>query len=530
MPTNPNRSTVRGSYRIPFGGARAVGPIPKDERFEVTVRVRRKAPLQSLEEDGFQADQLPGKRRYLTRDQYVSTHGADPADLAKVEAFARAYGLVVVETSMARRSVFLSGTAAKFATAFGTTIEHYEHDGGTYRGRIGPLTVPTDLADFVEGVFGIDDRPVAKPHFQRYRPAPSIGIQAHIAGNSFTPPELAKLYSFPTGLDGTGQCIAIIELGGGYRMADINTYFKELGLPVPNVTTVRVDGGQNQPSTSDSADSEVMLDIEVAAAIAPKALIAVYFAPNTDKGFLDAITMAIHDTAKKPSVISISWGSAEQNWSGQAMTSFDQAFQTAAALGVTVCCASGDNGSGDGEADGKAHVDFPASSPYALGCGGTKLTIEGNAISSEQVWNEGTNSATGGGVSDFFPMPGYQSASEIPVSANDPTHKGRGVPDVSGDADPTTGYDVRVDGQEFVIGGTSAVAPLWAGLIALANQKLGRPVGFLNPLIYGSLVGTGSFQDILVGNNGAYSANPDWDACTGWGTPNGLNLLHALGG
>ena len=212
------------------------------------------------------------------------------------------------------------------------------------------------------------------------------------------------------------------------------------------------------------------------------------------------------------------------------MTSFDQAFQTAAALGVTVCCASGDNGSGDGEADGKAHVDFPASSPYALGCGGTKLTIEGNAISSEQVWNEGTNSATGGGVSDFFPMPGYQSASEIPVSANDPTHKGRGVPDVSGDADPTTGYDVRVDGQEFVIGGTSAVAPLWAGLIALANQKLGRPVGFLNPLIYGSLVGTGSFQDILVGNNGAYSANPDWDACTGWGTPNGLNLLHALGG
>jgi kumamolisin len=530
MPTNPKRSTVRGSDRVPLHGARAVGPVPKDERFEVTVRVRRKAPLQSLVADGFDTDQLPGKRRHLTHDQYASAHGADPADLTKVEAFARAHGLVVVETSTARRSVFLSGTAPDFAAAFGTTIEHYEHDGGTYRGRTGPLTVPADLADVVEGVFGIDDRPVAKPHFQRYKPVPSIGIQAHDAGNSFTPPELAKLYTFPTGLDGTRQCIAIVELGGGYRTADIKAYFQKLGLTVPHVKTVRVDGGRNQPSTADSADGEVMLDIEVTAAIAPKALIAVYFAPNTDKGFLDAITMAIHDTTNKPSVISISWGSSEQNWTEQAMTSFDQAFQSAAALGVTVCCASGDNGSGDGEADGKAHVDFPASSPYALGCGGTKLTAAGNTISSEQVWNEGTNSATGGGVSDFFPMPAYQSAAGIPPSANDHHHTGRGVPDVAGDADPATGYVVRVDGQEFVIGGTSAVAPLWAGLIALVNQKLGHPVGFLNPLIYGSLVGTGSFQDVTSGNNGAYGAKLGWDACTGWGTPNGVKLLHALGG
>ena len=528
MPTKPNRSTVRGSNRVPLHRAHAAGQVPADERFEVTVRVRRKAPLQSSAADGFDTDQSPGQRRYLTREQYVSAHGADPADLAKVEAFARAHGLVVAETSAARRSVFLSGTAADFAAAFGTTIEHYKHDGGTYRGRTGPLTVPANLADVVEGVFGIDDRPVAKPHFQRYKPAPSYGIQAHTADNSFTPPEVAKLYTFPTGLDGTGQCIAIIELGGGYREADIKAYFKELDLPVPNVRTVRVDSGNNQPSTADSADGEVMLDIEVAASIAPKALIAVYFTSNTDKGFLDAITMAIHDTTNKPSVISISWGSSEQNWTGQAMTSFDQTFQTAAALGVTVCCASGDAGSGDGEADGKAHVDFPASSPYALGCGGTKLTAARNTISSEVVWNEGTNSATGGGVSDFFPVPAYQSAAGIPPSVNNPQHTGRGVPDVAGDADPETGYSIRVDGQEGVIGGTSAVAPLWAGLIALFNQGLKHPVGFLNPLIYGSLVGTGCFRDIISGNNGAYTAKPRWDACTGWGSPNGVNLLSAL--
>jgi kumamolisin len=526
----PNRTTVRGSDRAPLHNARAVGPVPTDERFEVTVRVRRKAVLRSLEADGFHMDRLPGKRRYLTHDQYTATHGADTGDLAKVEAFAKAHGLVVVETSEARRSVFLSGTAANFAAAFGTTIEHYEHDGGTYRGRTGPLTIPSELADVIEGVFGIDDRPVAKPHFQRYMPAPSIGLRAHAAGSSFTPPELAKLYSFPTGLDGTGQCIAIIELGGGYRTADIKAYFQKLGVPVPKVKTVRVDGGSNHPSTPDGADGEVMLDIEVAAAVAPKALIAVYFAPNTDKGFLDAITMAIHDKTNKPSVISISWGGAEQNWTGQAMTSFDQAFQSAAALGITVCCASGDNGSADGETDGKAHVDFPASSPFALGCGGTKLTAAGNTISSEQVWNEGTNSATGGGVSDFFPVPTYQSKAAVPPSANDSRHTGRGVPDVAGDADPATGYVVRVDGQEFVIGGTSAVAPLWAGLIALMNQKLAHPVGFLNPLIYGSLAGTGSFQDVTTGSNGAYAAKAGWDPCTGWGSPCGVKLLQGLAG
>jgi kumamolisin len=529
MATSPNRKAVRGSERAALPGARPVGPVPKSERFEVTVRVRRRTPLQSLAAKGFQADQLPGKRNYLTREEYAASHGADPADLEKVEAFARAHGLVVVETSLARRSVFLSGTAADFDAAFGTTIEQFEHDGGTYRGRTGPLTVPPDLADVVEGVFGIDNRPAAKPHFQRGKEV--AGAQPHLANGSFTPPELAKLYGFPAGLDGSGQCIAIIELGGGYRTADIQAYFHKLGLPVPNVKTVRVDGGNNQPSNPNSDDGEVMLDIEVAAAVAPKALIAVYFAPNTTKGFLDAITTAIHDTVNRPSVISVSWGMAEKNWTGQAMTSFDQAFQTAAALGVTVCCAAGDNGSTDGVGDGMQHVDFPASSPFALGCGGTKLVGAGTSITSETVWNENPlSSATGGGVSDFFPVPTYQSAAGIPVSANPGGHKGRGVPDVAGDADPATGYFVRVDGQEFVIGGTSAVAPLWAGLVALMNQKLGHRVGFLNPLIYGSLVGAAVFRDITVGNNGAYSAKPGWDACTGWGTPIGAKLLHALGG
>src|SRR5712671_194694 len=530
MPNAANYIVIAGSDRAaPLHGARAVGPVPSDERFEVTVRVRRRTMLGSLAANGFHSDQAPTKRKYLTREQYAADHGADPADIAKVEAFAKANGLIVIETSLARRSVFLSGTAGNFAKAFRATIQQHEHDGGTYRGRTGELSVPAELAPIIEGIFGIDNRPVAKPHFQRSKPLQGLRPHAGPAG-SFAPPDLAKLYSFPSGLDGSGQCIGIIELGGGYRNVDIGAYFRKLGIPAPQVKTVRVDGATNKPSTSDSDDGEVMLDIEVAAAVAPKALIAVYFAPNTDQGFLDALTMAVHDTTNKPSVISISWGGAEINWTTQAMTSFDQALQTAAALGVTVCCASGDNGSGDGVGDGKEHVDFPASSPFALGCGGTKVIATGTAISSEVVWNESIDSATGGGVSDFFPVPAYQSVTGIPGSANPGGPMGRGVPDVGGDADPATGYQVRVDGQEFVIGGTSAVAPLWAGLIALMNQKLGQPVGFLNPLLYGSLVGKGCFKDITSGSNGAYLAKSGWDPCTGWGSPNGTKLLQALGG
>jgi kumamolisin len=534
-----SRKVLDSTERKPLASARAIGPVPHDERFEVTVRVRRRTPISKLVAGGQHVAEAPEKRKYVSREEYAAQHGADPADIERIERFAREYGLLVAGSSPARRSVFLSGTAAQFEKAFGTKIAHYECEGVTYRGRSGKLSVPTEIADAVEGVFGIDDRPVARPHFQRL--VREGGAAAERAANtSFTPPQLAKLYDFPAGADGSGQCIALVELGGGYRPADIAAYFRELGIPTPKVSAVRVDGGTNHPTNANSADGEVMLDIEVAAAVAPKAHIVVYLAPNSDKGFLDAITTAIHDSTNKPSVISISWGNPEKNWTQQAMTTFDAAFQTAAALGVTVCCAAGDAGSGDedpdalaqiGETpDGLAHADFPSSSPFALACGGTKLTASGGKITSEVVWNEDPQrSATGGGVSDQFPLPVYQNGAGVPPSANPNKHRGRGVPDVAGDADPATGYHIRVDGQEGAIGGTSAVAPLWAGLIALCNQKLPAPVGFLNPLLYGPH-GKGVCRDITSGNNGAYHAQKGWDACTGWGSPEGAKLLAALKG
>ena len=276
-----------------------------------------------------------------------------------------------------------------------------------------------------------------------------------------------------------------------------------------------------------NSDGEVMLDIEVAGAVAPAAHIVVYFAPNTDQGFHDAITTAVHDTTNKPSVVSISWGGPEDSWTQQARDAMLSACTDAAAVGVTITAAAGDDGATDGVSDNKLHVDLPACLPPVLACGGTRLDTNKNKITNETVWNElaKNEGATGGGVSRIFPIPTYQSSAGVPVHP-ETKFAGRGVPDVSGDADPVTGYQVRVDGKNMVIGGTSAVAPLWAGLIALLNQQLGTPVGFVHPALYA--IGTPAFRDISSGNNGGYSAGPNWDACTGFGSPNGDALLKAL--
>ncbi len=524
MQTAQNRIDVRGSERTSLPDAQAIHPLTPDERLEVTVRVRAKSNNNETLTASALADVLPAHRTYLSREELASQFGADPQDIKQVTDFAHAHGLAVVHTDLAQRSVLLAGPAAAFEAAFGTKLHQYSYPEGTYRGRTGPITVPTALDDIVQGVFGLDDRPQAEAHFQVRPPAGLGAIVAHAATQSFTPPQLTKLYDFPARLDGTGQCIAIIELGGGFKPQDLKTYFTSLKLPVPSVKVVSVNGARNQPTNANSADGEVLLDIEVAAAVAPKAQLVVYFAPNTSQGFLNALTAAVHDKTNQPSIISISWGGPESTWTAQAMDQFNQAFQAAALLGVTICCAAGDNGSADGVADGRPHADFPASSPYALACGGTKLTASGQQISSEVVWNEGADSATGGGLSAHFPVPSYQRALRLPTAAK----AGRGLPDVAGNADPNTGYQVRVDGQNMVIGGTSAVAPLWAGLLALLNQQLPKPVGFLNPLLYGSLAGKGVCRDITSGNNGAFAAGPGWDACTGWGSPQGNNLLAAL--
>lgn len=513
---------LAGSERRLPPHARWIEPVDPQQRIEVSVYVRDPAPDDQAGNVDVYA-RRPGPQ--VSREEYIARHSADPNDIAVIERFAREHHLTVVDVDPTSRKIVLSGTVHHLTTAFATQLHHYEHEGVRFRGRSGYLHVPDYVDQIVTGVFGLDDRPQARAHL-RFAPLAA-------PRNAYTLPQLTQLYDFPTGIDGSGECIGLIELGGGYNDQDLITFFQQLGLTKPQILSVSVDGAQNSPSGDpNSADGEVALDIEVVGAVAPGARIVVYFAPNTDRGFLDAITQAIHDTTNNPSIISISWGGPEASWTSQAMTTMDQAFQAAASLGITVCVAAGDNGSSDGVNDQKAHVDFPASSPNVLGCGGTRLDSSDGQIVDEVVWNESANGdgATGGGVSDFFSLPTWQANAHVPPSVND-QHSGRGVPDVSGDADPETGYQVYVDGQSAPIGGTSAVAPLWAGLLALVNQKRGKAVGYLNPYLYQNyqqLSQSKALRDVTSGNNGAYSAGPGWDACTGLGTPDGSRLLQAL--
>lgn len=497
------RAPLPGSEKPAFAAAAARTTSGSRKRISVSVVLHCSKPIPSSAVAG----------KHLTRAQFKAVHGSDPAGVKAVTAFAKAFSLTA-KSEPARCTVVLTGTVANMEKAFGVSL-HEQADGKvSYRVREGAIHLPASLLPHVQAVLGLDNRPQAKPHFRIVSP--------RATSTSFTPPQIAQLYQFPAGAKASGQTIALIELGGGFRNADITAYFKSLGIAKPTVTAVSVDGGKNSPGDASGADGEVMLDIEVAAAVAPGAKIAVYFAPNTDQGFLDAITTATHDTKNKPTVISISWGGPESSWTAQARNALDQACKAAAALGITVTAAAGDNGSDDGVGDGANHVDFPASSPNVLACGGTRLTATGNSIGSEVVWNEAASNegATGGGISTAFPQPSWQSSITT-------TQSGRGVPDVAGDADPTTGYQVRVDGQTMVIGGTSAVAPLWAGLIALSNSQNKNAAGLLQSKLY-TATGSKAFRDITSGNNGTYQAAAGWDACTGLGTPIGTAIISLL--
>ena len=524
-----SRTVLPGSEKAPIARAAGEKPAPPATKITVSVVVRRKTPLK--------AAHITGKQR-LTRAQFRASHAADPAAVKLVRSFAKEFALSVQPGTPApgRRTIKLTGTVANMQKAFGVSLMHKTLDGVTYRVREGSIDLPTELEGYVVAVLGLDNRPQAEPHFRVLGEEGAVAARAaqgegfaspHAGGNvSYSPVQVAQLYGFPQGITAANQTIGIIELGGGFRQTDIAAYFKALGQKTPNVIAVSIDKGKNNPTNSNSADGEVMLDIEVAAAVAQGARIVVYFAPNTDQGFIDAVAHAVHDSTYNPSVISISWGSAEINWTAQAMSALDAACQSAAALGITITVASGDNGSSDSVTDGKDHVDFPASSPHVLGCGGTNLQGSGSAITAETVWNaQPQGGATGGGVSNVFPLPSWQSSSGVPKPTN--PKGGRGVPDVSGDADPASGYMVRVDGKNFVIGGTSAVAPLWAGLIAIANQQNGKSAGFIQPAIYAAK-SKAAFRDITQGNNGSFKAGTGWDACTGLGSPIAPQLIKAV--
>jgi len=475
----------------------------------------------------------------FSREQFENNFGASQEDLEKVAEYARSRGLQVSEMDAARRWVIARGTAAQMQAAFGVQLNVYARGDEQWRGRKGQVHVPAELEGVIIGVFGLDNRKVG-----------GRNVSAPAAIGNLSPADVARLYNFPAGVTGAGQTIGILEMGGGYRQSDVADYFRSLGMAAPTLVDVSIDGATNSPG-DDGADAEVLLDICVAGAVAPGAQIAVYFAPQSLQGWVDAITKAIHPGAgdPTPSVLSISWyvtnGDDADTLRAEGIPTAEideisAAFQDAMLLGKqgpAIFVASGDTGSDSKRGDGKAHVQYPASDPWVTCCGGTAISnVSGNSFD-ETTWNDvwqGEPGATGGGVSYYFDPPAWQSGARVPVSANGDGRRGRGIPDIAGNASPNSGYLMSLNGTQFPGAGTSAVAPLYAGLGALLNAALGGRTGFLNERLYALGAASRVFRDVNDGGtnalNGApgYSSGAGWDACTGWGSINGTALLQAL--
>ncbi|PCE30460.1 hypothetical protein BZL54_20850 [Burkholderia ubonensis subsp. mesacidophila] len=476
----------------------------------------------------------------MSYDELVSKYGAEAGDLDTVEKVLTSFGLTVTSRSTATRAVQVAGPVDAMEKAFGVQLFRVKHDTWLYRGRVGEIHIPQSLDGIVTGVFGLDSRPMIK-HRKLMELQAAGALPPAKARPWYLPQELADAYRFPAG-DGAGQTIGILEFGGEYLPHDLQLFVQMGGLPAtPGVTVKNVHVLPPQQKNDPDAIGETMLDVEVIAGVCPKADIVVYFSQWTEKGWVDILDAAITDNATL-SVLSISYGLAEGQdiWTQQAIDEINATLKELAAVGITVCAASGDDGSDDQVADGQAHVSFPASSPYVLSVGGTTLT---RATGSEVAWFEGDGlrrdqgGSTGGGISAMNPRPSWQTAN-IP-SVNPHAPDGRIVPDVAANAAGSTGYFMVAQNTPQVSGGTSAATPLWAALIARLRQA-GKPVGFLTPLLYqanpnthGQPLGAVGCNDITMGSNAAgtaagYSAGVGFDAVTGWGSPDGAALLANL--
>ena len=528
-------SPLIGSDRKPLPGAKSTGRTNAHTVLNVTLKLRRKKAL----------PEIAGRpEKPLTRQQLAEQYGAATVDLdAVVKAFAP-FGLKVAEKNAATRTVKLSGTVAAMEQAFQVKLFNYKHESGDYRGRVGRVSVPSSVKEIVQGVFGLDNRRVVRR--RRPQQAASHKPLTSVPSAWYTPSELAAHYNFPSG-DGSGQTVGLLEFGGGYFPSDLTEFCKLANIAAPpTVVTLSTDG--TATNVKDGAEGEVMLDIEVVAGVCPKAKIAVYFAQFTEQGWISAVDAAVHDQTNDPGVLSASWGEAEDTdiWTAAAMTQINETLQEAAQIGVTVCIAAGDDGSSDAVADGHAHVDFPSASPYVLSVGGTTIPSK-EASGQDIVWREGdglradNGGSTGGGVSTVFPRPAWQSAIQI-QPLNPGAIVGRCIPDLAANADwNASPYLLCVDGKAQPNGGTSAATPLVAGLLTLINASRGtaQRVGYLTPVLYQTIpsangtVGSAGCTDVKSGDNntasiGGFSAGPGYDAVSGWGAPNGRNLLEAL--
>lgn len=468
-----------------------------------------------LRSPGTPSDSANASVAPITRDALRrQRENALAAPLRTISRFAARHRLEVTEQDPARRLIRLAGTAAAFEAAFKTELYDYQDGEHRFRARSGSLCLPRTLARIVESVLGFTTRRVVSPALG------SLGTPSSNGG--YSPAAFAALYDFPKMThSGTGQRIALVQAGGVYYPSDTVEAFAAMGLEAPTVIQVPVPGVDQPPDMT--MDRELALDVQVAGATAPGATLLIYVAADGFAGVIDAVSYAVHDEANHPTILSISFGAVESAWGNAALATLNGILNDAARLGMTVVAASGDS-LATGGYPGTAQVSYPASDPNVLACGGTMLRNDGAALG-EAVWNDGNGNGSGGGISASWPVPSYQAHLSLPADAVT-GKQGRGVPDVAAIADRASGCSIRCRGNWLVENGTSAGAPLWAGLIALINAQLGKNVGFVNPTLYAS---PGAFNDVVHGDNRSggigYSAANGWDPCTGLGSPRGSAIL-----
>lgn len=516
-----------------------IRPTSENETATVTLILRRRSGgpgLKGLSEFSARSG-INGQT--MTREQFAAAYGADPSELNQVVEFAEEKGLHVLERHPGRRSVVVRGKIGALNKAFRVRMTDYSIGRGKkYRSHAGPAFLPNSIAKMVEAVIGLHERPVPAKHW-----VTRLSQTDPPNTNPVTPQQVATLYDFPPG-DGSGQTIGIYEMQTsegppGYANEDLVRTMQAFGggLKTPAPIDVSVDGVAN----SGVSDGETGLDITVASAVAPGATIAVYFTGGTVQSIVHAVQRMVHPGQgdPQPTILSISYGwgpddESAHSFADQDYTQLNQLFQDAANLNITVLVSSGDSGAFVASQT-QAQTSYPSTDPWVISCGGTAIgNIQGENFD-EYCWNDGAQGgATGGGVSARFPVPSYQSSAGIP-KRNGTNKPGRGVPDIAGNASPFSGYPQFINGKSEPVGGTSAVAPLYAGLIARINSNLGVSVGFINPILYN--LEASAFREISSppgpANNSfngvtGYSVHSGWNGCTGLGSSNGVALQDGL--
>lgn len=445
----------------------------------------------------------PSLRRYENRHAFEERTTCDPNDVAVLRAYCAQFDISVDESRW--RCVIARGRLSRFIDAFGAQVAVFVDEAQrSFRARSGPLRAPENIAKIVRAVFGFSQWPRARRLGALERHATPLSIS-----------EITSRYAFPDA-DGAGETIAIVQMGGAFRLDDFTACMKAQGVQTSAPLVKRIDDPADGHVNVTAHDLEGALDAQIAAALAPAAHIVIYRGPNGERAFLDAIRAAVFDDECNPSVLSISYGWPESLWTPAAVDILNELFIAAALLGMTVLCASGDNGA-ELSYDGKPHVLFPASSPFAHACGATAIN-PGTPKSDEVAWD-----SSGGGFSEQFEIPEWQAQARAfaDVAGVAP---GRGVPDVAAQESP--GYCVYLKDVELAAGGTSAIAPMWASLAARLNQRIGSRIGFFTPLLYRRSEGV--FRDVVAGGNDVYRARSGWNPCTGLGVPVGTALESAL--